>query len=215
MDSQLMSKHATNEGSKDPLTYKTQVTETGQCEPVKEVPDEVSTVIKEQVIQPAVSLEKQEKPVIIMEPVSSHLSASEKVSKGESSEVKEQQPPQETFIQKPAELPAKKTEQTSQHQPSKKEIETSDDHQDPSQAEQSKKLTEDSASGKTTIAELQTLHKRENSSGSVDSSWSKLSEEELKANEDKEGTLFAMLFACACETFQPTCMLIVVPHFIK
>ena len=61
MDSQLMSKHATNEGSKDPFTYKTQVTETGQCEPVKEVPDEVSTAIKEQVVQPAVSVEKQEK----------------------------------------------------------------------------------------------------------------------------------------------------------
>ena len=194
VDSQLMSKHATNEGSKDSFSYKTQVTETGQCEPVKEVPNEVSTGTKEQVIQPAVSLEKQEKPVI-MEPVSSHLSTSEKVSKGESLEVKGQQPPQETFIQKPAELPEKKTEQTSQHQPSKKEIEKSDDHQDSSLAEQSKKLAEDSASGKTAIAELQTLHKRENSSGSVDSSWSKLSEEELKANGDKEGmysTLFAM-----------------------
>lgn len=195
MDSQLMSKHATNEGSKDPFTYKTQVTETGQCEPVKEVPDEVSTAIKEQVVQPAVSVEKQEKQEkpVITQPVSSHLRTSEKASKRESSEVKEQQPPQETFIQKPAELPVKEMEQTSQHQPNKEEMEKSDDHQDPSLAEQSKESAEDSATGKTAIAELQTLHKRENSSGSVDSSWSKLSEEELKANGDKEGTLFVML----------------------
>lgn len=195
MDSQLMSKHATNEDSKDPFTYKTQVTETGQCEPVKEVPDEVSTAMKEQVVQPAVSVEKQEKQEkpVITQPVGSHLRTSEKASKRESSEVKEQQPPQETFIQKPAELPVKEMEQTSQHQPNKKEMEKSDDHQDPSLAEQSKELAEDSATGKTAIAELQTLHKRENSSGSVDSSWSKLSEEELKANGDKEGTLFVML----------------------
>ena len=191
-----MSKHATNEDSKDPFTYKSQGTETGQCEPMKEVPDEISTARKEHVIQPAVSSEKQEKQEkpVVMQPVSCHLSTSEKASKRESSEVKEQQPSQETFIQKPAELPVKKTEQTSQHQPNKKAMEKSDDHpEEPSLAEQSKELAEDSATGKTAIAELQTLHKRENSSGSVDSSWSKLSEEELKANGDKEGTMFAML----------------------
>jgi len=44
------------------------------------------------------------------------------------------------------------------------------------------------ASSKTAIAELQTLHKRVNSSGSVDSSWSKLSEEDLKANGGIDGT---------------------------
>ena len=185
-----MSKHGTNEDSKDPLTDKTQVTKTGKQELGKETSDEDTAVIKEQGIQPAVSLEKQEKQEkpVIMAPVSSHLSASEKIREGESSEVKEEQPSQETFTQELAELPVKKTEQTSQHQSNDKEMEKSDDHQDPSLAEQSKELTEDSASGKTAIAELQTLHKRENSSGSVDSSWSKLSEEELKANGDKEGT---------------------------
>lgn len=195
VDSQLMSKHATNEDSKDPITNKTQVTKTGQQEPGKEKSNEVTAAIKEQGIQPAVSFEKQEKQEkpVIMAPVSSHLSISEKVSKGESSEVKEQQPSQETFIQEPAELPTKKTEQASQHQPNNKEMEKSGDHQDPSLAEQSKELAEDSAGDKTAIAELQTSHKRENSSGSVDSSWSKLSEEELKANGDKEGTLFIML----------------------
>ena len=178
-----MRKHAANEDSKD----KTQVTKTGQQEPVKEESDEVVTAIKEQVIQPSVSSEKQEKPVITA-PVSNHLSTNEEVSKGESSEMKEQQSSQETFIQKSAELPAKKTEQTLLNHPDVKEVEKSDEQQEPSPAEQSKELAEDLASGKSAIAELQTLHKRDNSSGSVDSSWSKLSEEELKANGGKGGT---------------------------
>jgi len=163
------------------------VTKTGQQEAVKEVSEEVKTPMEEQVIQPAASSEKQEKPVITP-PVSSLLSTNEKVNKGESSEMKEQQSSRETTIQESAELPAKKTEQTSLHQPNNKEVEKSDDHKDLPPVEQSKQLAEDLASGKTAIAELQTLHKRVNSSGSVDSSWSKLSEEDLKANGGIEGT---------------------------
>ena len=188
-DSQLIRKHAANEDNKELFADKTQVTKTGQQEAVKEVSEEVKTPMGEQVIQPAVHVcsEKQEKPVITP-PVSSLLSTNEKVNKGESSEMKEQQSSRETTIQESAELPATKTEQTSLHQPNNKEVEKSDDHQDLPPVEQSKELAEDSASGKTAIAEFQTLHKRANSSGSVDSSWSKLSEEDLKANGGIEGT---------------------------
>ena len=188
-DSQLIRKHAANEDNKELFADKTQVTKTGQQEAVKEVSEEVKTPMEEQVIQPAVHVcsEKQEKPVITP-PVSSLLSTNEKVNKGESSEMKEQQSSRETTIQESAELPATKSEQTSLHQPNNKEVEKSDDHQDLPPVEQSKELAEDSASGKTAIAEFQTLHKRVNSSGSVDSSWSKLSEEDLKANGGIEGT---------------------------
>ena len=199
-----MSKQVTNEDSKDSFTDKIQVTETGQQEPVKVVPDEVSKATKEQVIQPSVSSkkqEKQEKPVITA-PVSSQLS--EKASEGESSEVKEQQPSLETSIQE-------KTEQTSLHQPNNKQVEKSDESDEPSPAEQSKELAEDPTSGKTAIVELQTLHKRDNSSGSVDSSWSKLSEEELKANGDKEGTLSTVLHV----HFGPFSLLIAVHKLIN
>ena len=192
----MTSKHAADEDSKESFTDKIQMAETGQQEAVKEVSDEVTTAIKEQVAQSALTLEKQEKQEkpVIKAPISSDVSTSEKVSEGKSFEVKEQQPSQETFIYESAELPAKKTEQTSQHQPNNQEREKSDDHHDPSLSEVSKMLEDNSARGKTAVAELQTtLHKRENSSGSVDSSWSKLSEEELKANGDKEGRLHTLL----------------------
>lgn len=159
------------------------MTKTGKQEAVKEVSEEVKVAMEEQVIQPAVHVcsEKQEKRVITP-PVSSLLSTNEKENQGESSEMKEQQSSQETSIQESAELPAKKSEQISLHQPNNKEVEKSDDHEDLPPVEQSKQLAGESTSFKTGIAELQTLHKRVNSSGSVDSSWSKLSEEELKAN---------------------------------
>lgn len=182
-DSQLIRKHTANEDSKELFADKTQVTKTGKQEAVKEVSEEVKVAMEEQVIQPAVHVcsEKQEKPVITP-PVSGLLSTNEKENQGESSEMKEQQSSQETSIQESAELPAKKSEQISLHQPNNKEVEKSDDHEDLPPVEQSKQLVEESTSFKTGIAELQTLHKRVNSSGSVDSSWSKLSEEELKAN---------------------------------
>lgn len=188
MDSQLTSKHAANEDSKESISDKTHLTEPGEQESEKGVSGVATKEIKAQVSQSTVTLEKQEKPVVTAATMSSDLSRSEEVSEGKSLELKDQTSTQESVTHEQAELPAQRGEQTSQDQTNNQE--KTDDHHDPSPSELSKTLTVDTTSGKTADVELQsTLHKRKNSSGSVDSSWSKLSEEELKANGDKEGTL--------------------------
>ena len=183
MVSQPRSKH---EDSKDPTPDKSPSTLTAEQEPARaDVSGEITTDIKEQASHSGVTVEKQEKPVITPA-TSSDVSGSEKLSEGKSLELENKQLLQESAIQKSDEVLPQRTEQSSQPQPNNQE--TSDHHHKPSLSEMSKTPTEDATSNKTGGVELQTtLHKRENSSGSVDSSWSKLSEEDLKNNGDKEG----------------------------
>ncbi|XP_078361629.1 uncharacterized protein LOC144645987 [Oculina patagonica] len=185
LDSQLTSKHAANEDSKESIPDKTHLTEPGEQESIKEVSGVATTETKAQVSQSTVTLQKQEKPVVTAATTSSDLSKSEEVSEGKGLELEDQTSTQDSISHEQAELQAQKSKQSSQHQTNNQE--KNDDHLEPSLSELSKTVTEDTTSGKTADVELQaTLHKRENSSGSVDSSWSKLSEEELKANGDKE-----------------------------
>ena len=189
VESQLTSKHAANEDSKESVLDKTHLTQTGEQESVKEVSGVATTEIKEQVSPSTVTLEKQEKPAVVAATTSSDLCRNEEVSEGKRLELKDQLSSQESVTHEQSELPSHITEQTSQHETNNQE--KTDENRDPSQSELSKTLTGDTTSGKTADVDLQTtLHKRENSSGSVDSSWSKLSDEELKANGDKEGTFY-------------------------
>ena len=182
--SQPRSKH---EDSKDPTPDKSPSTLTIEQEPARaDVSGEITTDIKEQASHSGVTAEKQEKPVITPE-TSSDVSGSEKLSEGKSLELENKESLKERAVHKSDEVLPQRTEQSSQPQPNNQE-KSDDHHHKPSLSELSKTLTEDATSNKTDGVELQTtLHKRENSSGSVDSSWSKLSEEDLQHNGDKEG----------------------------
>ncbi|KAJ7387718.1 hypothetical protein OS493_001061 [Desmophyllum pertusum] len=180
IDSQPTSKYSVQEDTKDPIPDKSHLT--GEQEPVKEISNEpTSEVIKEHVSQSTVTSVKQEKPVVTAA-THSGVTASEKLSERNDLDMKDK-----PTLQESAELVTHRTEQTSQLTPNNQEKSESE-HHDPFPAELSKKLTEDTRSGDETadVEPQTTLHKRENSNGSVDSSWSKLSEEELKANGDNK-----------------------------
>ena len=202
IDSQPTSKYSVQEDTKDPIPDKSHLT--GEQEPVKEVSNEpTSEVIKEYVSQSTVTSVKQEKPVVTAA-THSGVTASEKLSERNDLDMKDK-----PTLQESAELVTHRTEQTSQLKPNNQEKSESE-HHDPFPAELSKKLTEDTRSGDETadVEPQTTLHKRENSNGSVDSSWSKLSEEELKANGDnKEGTVLVK-----CKLTVPTRNSIVNPQ---
>ena len=185
MDS-LGDKRAGNKEGSILAPYNNIMTEGGEKEMVKEASDDVKTG-QEETRQTAVASEEQEETVSSTES-NKDPGASKKLSEGESLEVNGKQ----LVLQDLAELEAQKTEQTPVTQLD--DLKTANvEYQDASPPETSNAMMEDKSDDITSIGELPTAsHKRDNSSGSVDSSWSKVSEEELKTcnNGEKEGMKF-------------------------
>lgn len=185
MDS-LVDKRADNKEGSILAPYNNIMAEGGEKEMVKDASDDVKTG-QEVARQPAAASEEQG------ETVSSTVSskdqgASKELSEGGSIEVNGKQ----LVLKDSAELEAQRTEQTPETQLD--DLKSADvEHQDASPPETLNAVMEDKSGDITSIGELQTAsHKRDNSSGSVDSSWSKVSEEELKTcnNGEKEGMKF-------------------------
>lgn len=185
MDS-LVDKRADNKEGSILAPYNNIMAEGGEKEMVKDASDDVKTG-QEVARQPAAASEEQG------ETVSSTVSskdqgASKELSEGGSIEVNGKQ----LVLKDSAELEAQRTEQTPETQLD--DLKSADvEHQDASPPETLNAVMEDKSGDITSIGELQTASlKRDNSSGSVDSSWSKVSEEELKTcnNGEKEGMKF-------------------------
>lgn len=87
--------------------------------------------------------------------------------------------------QESTELAAKKIDQTPSTQPGTSNMSVVECPNDYST--QTMKPGADNNAASNTEAQAVSAHRRENSSGSVDSSWSKVSEEELKADSEKGG----------------------------
>lgn len=172
---QPTSKHERN---RDPLPDENPLRNTTQ-EPAKaEKSGEIKANSKEQVNLLGAVEEEQEGTVTTSSP------RGEKLSEEESLELEVKQRPQEEAIHKSEEVPSQKTEQTEPTQPNNQDI--SNDQHELASSEPSGAQPEGIANGKTADDALQTtLHKRDNSSGSGDSSWSKLSDEDLKTDGDK------------------------------
>ena len=173
----VLNKHV--EGSKDVVFDKRSLTRLDEKELMNAVSDQ-GTSETEAVKKPPTAVEKQEKiggPTALNKDTFTNKESRER----EKFEVKENK---ETLQEDAAGLLAsKRTEQIPQSQETKPEI-TNVQQKDPSSFELSNLQTTDTPSDATTSHELQTAtHKRDNSSSSIDSSWSKLSE----ANSDKEG----------------------------
>ena len=164
-------------GSEEHKVSSGDLTERKDKDLVNDTPDEVKTEQKEVTTQPAIA--------VIQNNVSSAQSVkdqgtSEKPSKGEILAKGRQHPSQE-----PTQLATERAEQTSNNQLDNFKT-ANKEREDVLQCEISKTSTD-----RISSSELQTtFHKRDNSSGSVDSSWSKVSEEELKASGEKEGVKF-------------------------
>ena len=187
MDS-LVDKRVGNREGSIPAPDNSNMTEVGEKEMVKEAFDEVKTGQKAAARQSAAALEEQEETVSSTES-NNDQGESTKLSEGESLEVNNKQ----LDLNDSAELEAQRTEQTPETQLG--DLKTSHvEHRDTSPpSETSNTMTGGKSVDVTSIGGLQTAsHKRDNSSGSVDSSWSKVSEEELKTcnNGDKEGMKF-------------------------
>ena len=184
----LLGKHVANDEDKIPVPGKGDLAKAGEKELVKEAADEIKKESSEAASQPSAA-EKQEKLVTTSD-ANRGQDSSEKLNEGERVEVKRKQ----ESLQEVPKLEAQKTETILKPQLNNPE-KSNAQHQEPSLTESSKILTKDVPSGKTSDQdELQMAsHKRDNSNGSVDSSWSKLSEEELKVNSEKEGTKLSIL----------------------
>ena len=172
----VLNKHV--EGSKDVVLDKRSLTRLDEKELMNEVSDQGKSEQTEAAKKPPTAVEKQEKTDGT---TASNKDTSEEITERDKLELKENK---ETLQEDAAKLSvSKRTEQIPVSQETKPEI-TSVQQKDPSPSEVSHLQTADKPSDATTSHELQTAtHKRDNSSGSVDSSWSKLSE----ANSDKEG----------------------------
>lgn len=168
-------KHVASEKEKVIAPVKDDLTEAGSKELVKETPGEVKTELTELAGQHTAAVEKHEKSISETE-ANKLQDPNDKLSEGERLEVKGKQ----HSVEDSPESMAQTTEQTPETQLDNQE--TSDlQYQATSPSEPSQTLTEDRSSDKASDGGLQTAsHKRVNSSGSVDSSWSKVSEEELK-----------------------------------
>lgn len=185
MDS-LVDKRADNKEGSILAPYNNIMAEGGEKEMVKDASDDVKTG-QEVARQPAAASEEQGETVSSTES-SKDQGASKELSEGGSIEVNGKQ----LVLKDSAELEAQRTEQTPETQLD--DLKSADvEHQDASPPETLNAVMEDKSGDITSIGELQTAsHKRDNSSGSVDSSWSKVSEEELKTcnNGEKEGMKF-------------------------
>ena len=181
MDSILSSKRGTSEEDKGLVPDGGNLAEAGNKEMVKEAPDEDNTEEADVDRQSAAPLESQEKTATTTELIKDQ-GESEKTRDSERLEVKDK----EDSLQESDELLAKRTERTPQSQLTNPEM-SSIQHKESSPSETLKIPTTDASSDEKSSDQLPTsTHKRDNSSGSVDSSWSKLSE----ANSDKEGMKF-------------------------
>ena len=169
----VLNKHV--EGSKDVVLDKRSLTRLDEKELMNEVSDQGKSEQTEAAKKSPTAVEKREK-----------IDGMTALNKDTSEETRERELKEnkETLQEDAAELlVSKRTEQIPVSQETKPEI-TSVQQKDPSTSEVSNVQTADKPSDATTSHELQTAtHKRDNSSGSLDSSWSKLSE----ANSDKEG----------------------------
>lgn len=169
----VLNKHV--EGSKDVVLDKRSLTRLDKKELMNEVSDQGKSEQTEAAKKSPTAVEKREK-----------IDGMTALNKDTSEETRERELKEnkETLQEDVAELlVSKRTEQIPVSQETKPEI-TSVQQKDPSMSEVSNVQTADKPSDATTSHELQTAtHKRDNSSGSLDSSWSKLSE----ANSDKEG----------------------------
>ena len=169
----VLNKHV--EGSKDVVLDKRSLTRLDKKELMNEVSDQGKSEQTEAAKKSPIAVEKREK-----------IDGMTALNKDTSEETRERELKEnkETLQEDVAELlVSKRTEQIPVSQETKPEI-TSVQQKDPSMSEVSNVQTADKPSDATTSHELQTAtHKRDNSSGSLDSSWSKLSE----ANSDKEG----------------------------
>ena len=172
----VLNKHV--EGSKDVVLDKRTLTRLDEKELMNEVPDQFKSEQTEAAKKPPTAVEKQEK---IDGTIALIQDTSEETRERDKLELKENK---ETLQEDAAQLSvSKRTEKIPVSQETKSEI-TNVQQKDPSTSEVSNLQTADKPSDATTSHELQTAtHKRDNSSGSVDSSWSKLSE----ANSDKAG----------------------------
>lgn len=175
------------EGSKDVVLDKRSLTRVDEKELMNALSDQGTSEQTEAAKKPPTAVEKQEKidgPTAFNKDTCTSKESRERAKL----EVKENK---ETLQEDAAGLLAsKRTERIPQSQETKREI-TNVQQKDPSSSEVSNLQTTDTPSGATTSHELQTAtHKRDNSSGSIDSSWSKLSE----ANSDKEGMKYFRVF---------------------
>ena len=179
MDS-LVDKRAGNKEGSILAPDNRNMAEGGEKEMVKEASDDVKTG-QEVARQPAAASEEQEETV-----------SSTESNKDQGASKKPSEDGKQLVLKDSAELEAQRTEQTPETQLD--DLKTSNvEHQVAFPPETSNAMTEDKSDDITSIGELQTAsHKRANSSGSVDSSWSKVSEEELKTcnNGEKEGMKF-------------------------
>lgn len=172
----VLNKHV--EGSKDVVLDKRSLTRVDAKELMNEVSDQGKSEQTEAAKKIPTAVEKQEK---IDDTTALNKDTSQETRERDKLELKENK---ETLQEDATELSvSKRTEQMPLSQETKPEI-TNVQQKDPPTSEVSNLQTADKPSDATTSHELQTAtHKRDNSSGSVDSSWSKLSE----ANSDKEG----------------------------
>ena len=166
------------DGSRDVVLEKRSLTRLDEKELMNEVSDQFKSEQTEAAKKPLTAVEKQEK---IDGTIALNQDTSEETRERDKLELKENK---ETLQEDAAQLSvSKRTEKIPLSQETKQEI-TNVQQKDPSTSEVSNLQTADKPSDATTSHELQTAtHKRDNSSGSVDSSWSKLSE----GNSDKEG----------------------------
>ena len=169
------------ERNRDPLPDENPLRNVTQ-EPAKaEKSGEITANSKEKMNLSGAVAEEQEGTVTTSSP------RSEKLSEEKSLGLEVKQRPQEIAIHKSEEVPSQKAEQTEPTQPNNQDI--SNDQHELASSEPSGAQPEGIANGKTADdARQTTLHKRDNSSGSGDSSWSKLSDEDLKTDGDKGGT---------------------------
>lgn len=169
------------ERNRDPLPDENPLRNVTQ-EPAKaEKSGEITANSKEKMNLSGAVAEEQEGTVTTSSP------RSEKLSEEKSLGLEVKQRPQEIAIHKSEEVPSQKTEQTEPTQPNNQDI--SNDQHELASSEPSGAQPEGIANGKTADdARQTTLHKRDNSSGSGDSSWSKISYEDLKTDGDKGDT---------------------------
>ena len=169
----VLNKHF--EGSKDVVLDKRSLTRLDEKELMNKVSDQGMSERTEAAKKSPTAVEKQDK-----------IDGTTSLNKDTSEETRERELKEnkETLQEDAAELSvSKRTEQIPVSQETKPEV-TNVQQKDPSTSEVSNLQTADRPSDATTSHELHTAtHRRDNSSGSLDSSWSKLSE----ANSDKEG----------------------------
>lgn len=150
------------------------------------VNDEVKAEQKKEATQPVIAVIHNN--ISSAESIEDHGTC-EKSSEGEILAKGKQHPSQE-----PTELITERAEQISNTQLDNFKT-ANKEHEDVLPCEISKTSTD-----RISSSELQTtFHKRDNSCSSVDSSWSKVSEEELKASGEKEGMKFKCIHVACHE----------------